>query len=116
LKQLEFKTVRNLYFVKIIKVIRSGGGKVNYTNVISNNLPIKVSIEQYTYIYYVPPTIVGENPNYLVVPRFVLFGLKMVKQTRNKKKAIVSADFCTPFLLSMQTPLHYVRQNQGACY
>jgi hypothetical protein len=104
LKQLEFKTVRDLYFVKIIKVIRSGGGKVNYTNVISNNLPIKVSIEQYTYIYYVPPTIVGENPNYLVVPRFVLFGLKMVKQTRNKKKAVVSADFCTPFLLSMQTP------------
>jgi hypothetical protein len=104
LKQLEFKTVNGLYFVKIIKVIRSGGGVVNYTNVINNNLPIKVSAEYYTCIYYTPPTILGENPNYLAVPRFVLFGIKLIKQTRNKKKTIITSEFCSPFLLSMQTP------------
>lgn len=104
LKQLEFKTVNGLYFVKIIKVIRSGGGVVNYTNIIKNNLPVRVSAEHYTCIYYTPPTIVGENPNYLAVPRFVLFGVKLIKQTRNKKKIIITSEFCSPFLLSMQTP------------
>ena len=104
LKLLEFKTVNGLYFVKIIKVIRSGGGVVNYTNIINNNLPIKVSAEYYTCVYYTPPTILGENPNYLAVPRFVLLGIRLIKQTRNKKKTIITSEFCFPFLLSMQTP------------
>ena len=93
-----------MYFVKIIKVIRSGGGVVNYTNIINNNLPIKVSAEYYTCVYYTPPTILGENPNYLAVPRFVLLGIKLIKQTRNKKKTIITSGFCSPFLLSMRTP------------